>query len=291
MKKFRSLIVSGGSLKVLSALGVIKYLDENHKNSIKSINAYVGTSAGAILSFFLCLDYTIKEIEEFLTTSMNDPELCEFDIAEVFDLLNNYGINSGNNIIKLAEKILYNKKKIYDINFMDFAKQTGKNFVVCVANLSKERDEFFSVDTTPWLSVITAIRVTCSLPVIFTPISIDGDIYVDGGIYNNFPIDYFDEDKLHDILGINIIFKEYQKCDNFVNYIRFMIYSIIEKINRKNTKILEDPSHNIITLEFIAEESWIATDSLKINFTTEKMYHYINLGYQIMKQKIDYIKS
>lgn len=285
MKTISSLVVAGGSLKVLSALGVIKYLDENHKDSIKNINTYVGCSAGSLLNFFLCLDYSIKEIEDFLIVSLEDPELCEFNIAEMLNFLNNYGINSGNNIIKLAEKILYNKKKIKDINFMDLTKQTGKDFVVCVANLTKEQDEFFCVDNTPWLSVITAIRITCSLPIIFTPICIDGDIFVDGGIYNNFPIDYFKKSNRHDILGINIIYKNYQKYDNFVNYVKFMIYSVIEKINRKNLSDIQDIDNNIITLEFQGEESWISPDSLNINFTTEKMYQYIDWGYQKMKQK------
>ena len=76
--------------------------------------------------------------------------------------------------------------------------------VVCVANLSKEKSEYFNIDTMPNLSVATAIKFSCSVPVVYAPLTINDDVYMDGGLYNNFPIDYFKDTKLKDILGINI---------------------------------------------------------------------------------------
>ena len=43
----KNLVISGGGIKIISALGVIKYLEEN--NNLKSINKFYGTSAGSIL--------------------------------------------------------------------------------------------------------------------------------------------------------------------------------------------------------------------------------------------------
>jgi NTE family protein len=37
--------------------------------------------------------------------------------------------------------------------------------------------------------LISAILASCSLPMVFTPTEIDGRLYVDGGVLNNFPIE------------------------------------------------------------------------------------------------------
>ena len=282
MRSFSSLIIAGGASKCLAAVGCIKYLEE--KKQLQFIRNFVGTSAGSILCFFLCLGYTTNEIIVFLMECFDDPSITHLDPNEILGLLSNFGINSGGIIVRLLERILYDKKSISDINFIDFAKMTGKNLVVCVANLSKEREEFFCVDTTPDLSIVTAIRVSCSIPLVFTPISINDDVYVDGGIYNNFPIEYFDTRLVRDVFGINIVCTNYQKTSNFLEYTRFLIYSVIEKLNRKN---INDLDRNIVTLEFDGDEPIISTSNLKINLTKEQIENYVDFGYDKIRNILD----
>lgn len=281
MQEFNSIVLSGGSLKVISALGVVKYLEEN--NLINKVRNYVGTSAGAILCFFLVLGFNVSEIESFLLVLLQDPDITRFNVDEMFNLFRNYGMNSGRNIVLLLERILMSKLNIKDINFIDLAKITGKNLVVCVANLSKEKEEYFCLDNTPTLSVITAIRVTCSIPLLFTPTRINGDVYVDGGIYNNFPIEYLDnKDELRDVFGVNIVCKNYQKMGNFIEFMKFLIYSIIEKINRKN---INDSDNNIITLEFENDGELLSTADLSVNFDKNKFKTFMKYGYDCIKSR------
>ena len=59
----------------------------------------------------------------------------------------------------------------------------------CVSNMTQGRAEVFNPYNRPTMLVADAIYMSCSLPLIFKPIEINGDEYEDGGIYRNFPVD------------------------------------------------------------------------------------------------------
>lgn len=280
---FTSIVIAGGALKVISVIGCIKYLED--KNMLTPLKTFVGTSAGSILCLFLVLGYSFTEILEFMCVNLSDKQIKNFDADECFDILSNYGLTSGKNLELLVRRMIYKKLKTEDITFIELAKVTGKDLVVCVSNLTKERAEFFNVDTMPNLSVVTAIRVSCCIPIIFTPISINDDVYMDGGLYNNFPIDYFQTQTLKDIIGINVIFSNYKKTDTFLNYIKFIISSLIEKANSKS---ITDMVNNIVTLEF-EEDEWFSIMEMSIKFPKENWAQFVNHGYQRIKNKLEFL--
>ncbi len=51
--------------------------------------------------------------------------------------------------------------------------------------------------------LITAIKASCSIPIIFPPVEINGHYYLDGGIINNFPVDALRQD-CETVIGINV---------------------------------------------------------------------------------------
>ena len=81
---------------------------------------------------------------------------------------------------------LKEKYNLEDINFIDHFKLTGKKLTMIGTNFSKACETVFNYETYPLMSVITAIRISCSIPVIFEPVLFEGDYYIDGGLINNF---------------------------------------------------------------------------------------------------------
>lgn len=278
---FTSIVIAGGALKVISVIGCIKYLEE--KNMVTNMKNFAGTSAGSIMCLFLVLGFTYAEMIEFLYVNLSDKAITSFDPEECLSMLESYGLNSGGNLELLIQRMLFKKLKVKDITFIELAKITGKNLVVCVSNLTKERSEFFSVDTMPQLSVVTAIRVSCCIPILFTPISINDDVFMDGGLYDNFPIDYFKHSTLKDILGINVIYKNYQRTDTFFNYMMFILSSLLDKVN---TKSMNDTSKNIVTLDF-EEDDWFSITELCVKFPKERWSTYVQYGYNRIKQQLE----
>ena len=58
----KNLILPSGGVNGLCIVGALKYIDEN--NLLKNISTYVGSSIGAVISFFLILNYSINEIKD-----------------------------------------------------------------------------------------------------------------------------------------------------------------------------------------------------------------------------------
>lgn len=279
---FSSIVIAGGALKVISALGCIKYMEE--KGLIDPLKNCVGTSAGSFVCFLIVLGFSFVEMLEFLYTNLQDPNISKLDATEVLNMLDTYGMSSGKNLELLVQRALYKKLKVIDITFLELAKTTGKNLVVCVSNLSKERAEYFSVDTTPTTSVVMSIRVSCCIPILFAPFLLNDCYYMDGCLYNNFPMDYFvRQGALKDILGINILYKKYQSTQTFFSYAFFIVNSLLDKANHKS---YDDEGNNIVTLELQEEDDWFSLTEMSIKFPKEKWATYVQMGYQKIKDKL-----
>jgi predicted acylesterase/phospholipase RssA len=280
---YTNIVIAGGSMKSLSSIGSIAYLEE--VNLIQHIKNFVGTSAGSLVCLFMVLGYTAQEIVKFLMENIQKEEIASLNIDDLFGILENYGLNLGKNLERFVSLMIYTKMKVKDATFIDLAKFSGNNLVVCVANLTKETDEYWSVDTTPNMSVIKAIRTSCSLPILFTPMQHNGDLYIDGGIYNNFPIDYFAKtnslnSSFRDIIGINIVSSTPKCTDTFINYISLIFHTVIKRLTKEYK---DDISKNILTLEF-EDEGWISLSNLRIDISKDILERYISTGYQKMKK-------
>lgn len=280
---YTSLVIAGGATKVFAVIGIAKYLEEHE--ALRQIKNFVGTSAGALMSLLLAMDYTYDQLKSIVSKTLKDESITTLNPEGIFQLLDTYGISDGANFYNLLDKLIYDRFKKKNMTFIQFAKASGKNLVICVSNLTKECHEFFSVDTTPDFKVAEAVRISCAIPLLFQPIKVKDDIYLDGGIYNNFPIDYFPDHELKDILGINIIAKNYQKTDTFFQYLGFIFGSLMEKFN---TKAINNKDRNVITLEFDDEESWFSFSEIKIYISEEKLNKYINVGYEAAKANIEF---
>lgn len=281
MIAFSSLCFSGGALKTLCIIGALEYLEYN--KAVSNVKNVIGTSAGSIMAFLFTIGYTSAEIKKIATEILTDDYYVSFDALQVCDLLDNYGIDSGQRLEECLKLALKRKLNRDDITFMELAKITGKNLIVCVGNLSKERTEYWNVDNKPNTSVIKAIRVSCTLPIMYTPMMVNGDMYVDGSLYENFPINYFQGSLMKDIFGVNITTNNYQKTDTFLHYMTFLLFTVIEKMNYKP---LNDNERNIITVDFTDDE-FLKMDDLKIIISEELINKYISLGYESTKKKLD----
>lgn len=282
---FSSLCFAGGALKSLTIIGALRYLEEI--KAIKDVKHVVGTSAGAVASFLYTIGFTSKDMEEFAYDIFMDEDFISFDPNDVCNILQTFGIDSGERLERLFKSALRKKMNRDDITFIELAKVTGKNLVICVTNLTQERHEMWNVDNHPNMSVIKALRISSSIPVIFSPMTVNGDIYIDGGLYNNFPIDYFENNLMKDIFGINISARNYKKTNDFLQYMTYLLYTVIEKINYRP---ISDIEKNIITIQFIDEDP-ISLEDLKLVVTKENINKYIQLGYDKTKNILESYNS
>ena len=188
------LCFSGGGIKGFSFIGALEKLIEKNIIDLEKINMFVGTSAGSMISFFLLLGLSVNEIKDFVLTFNFSKLNGDIDCVNLFQY---YGINNGERMKLLFSKLLEKQYNVKDINFSDFYNLTKKKFIVIGTNLTKGCEEVFSAEHTPSMSVITAIRISISVPIVFTPVMYENNLYVDGALVNNFPINYCPKDNTY----------------------------------------------------------------------------------------------
>lgn len=161
MKPKIGIALSGGGVKGFAHLGVLKALEE------KGIEADVlaGISAGAIVGAFIAAGKKPKEVMDLI----NENDFFDFAKLGIPDR----GFFTLGNMTENLEKSL-GVKTFEELKIP---------FYVGAANIEKARMEYFSSG-----ELVKIIQASSSIPVLFSPVEINGDLYVDGGLFENLPV-------------------------------------------------------------------------------------------------------
>jgi NTE family protein len=170
------LVLSGGGTRGVAHLGVIKALEES---GIKP-DIISGVSAGSIVGALYADGNNPEEILEVFA-SHKVFSFLEFTIPKI-------------GFIKMTgfEKTL--KKLLKARNFEDL------QIPLKVFTVNMNTGEYTCFDRGP---LAVAVKASSSIPIIFPPVEIDGELYTDGGLINNFPLEVL-EGKCKRIIGVSV---------------------------------------------------------------------------------------
>lgn len=198
MNKISTLICSGGGIRGVSYVGVFKRLEEQKELDI-DVKILCAVSAGSIFGLMYILGYTADD----MTTEVMTKNFSALRDIQLGNVLTMYGIETGDNIISWIETLMIRKGISKDTTLKELYDATNIEFQVCATNVSKYTYEVFSYKSEPSMKITKAIRISIGIPFVFTAEKYNGDVYVDGGVINSYPIDLF-EDNLDGVLGIKL---------------------------------------------------------------------------------------
>ena len=184
--KINHLVLSGGGLLGISYIGLFKYFEE-HK-TLSNIKSITGCSAGAIFGSLLSIGYTYKELD-IIVKSMVFKDYLKINVDSLLNFANTKGLESGKNLQLFIKNCIKDKTDDENITFSQIQEKYNIKLQIGVTNLTKSIFELFNVDTTPDLPIIKAISASIAIPFIFEPIIIGDDIYCDGGLLDNLPLE------------------------------------------------------------------------------------------------------
>ena len=177
----------------------------NHE-LLKDVVRVGGTSAGAITASLMSIGYTAPEIQDII----KDTKFSSFQddsfgiIRDSLRLMTDYGWHKGKTFKEWLSEHITKKFGYVGVTFADLDRkvQTGllgmKHLYVVGTNLTKQRSEIYSHETTPDMLIVDAVRISMGIPFFFQCVkNKDGDILVDGGVANNYPIKMFDKGKYY----------------------------------------------------------------------------------------------
>ncbi|RKR14752.1 NTE family protein [Maribacter vaceletii] len=183
------LVLSGGGVRGLAHIGVIKAMKENNINA----TTISGSSAGALVGALYANGNSIEEMLDF------------FKETPIFKY----------NFLTMAKAGFIDTDKYITLfkNYFpeDSFEALGKKLFLVATNLQKGEETYFSSG-----ELIRPLLASAALPPVFSPVEMNGTLYADGGIMNNFPIE------------------PVQKAANFIIGSNVSVISSLEKKELKN---------------------------------------------------------
>lgn len=204
------LVLSGGGVRGLSHIGVIKALEE--KNI--PIDYIVGTSMGAVIGAMYASGYSVEQMIQYVTHP-NYVAKSEGVLGEGFKYLINHEVNDAEILNFRWGKGKFTKTALptylVSAEWMDwdmmkgFAAANAKcngNFdslmipFRCVAADIERKTQVVFRDG----NLIESVRASMTYPFYIAPIRVNDQLMFDGGIYNNYPIDVMYQEFLPDLM-------------------------------------------------------------------------------------------
>lgn len=206
----KHIVLSGGGPTALKYIGTLQQLEMNHVYNPAEIESIYGTSAGAMIGVILCCKHDWNTITDYF---VKRPWHNAFKITpdDVFNMYNKKGI-INRTFIDILFKPLFDSKNIpMDVTMKAFYELSGIDLHLFALELNSFEICDISHKTHPDLQVLTAVHMTSAIPVLFSPVIIDGKCYIDGGLVNNYPLNHClkDHPEVDDILSFKNIY-----CNN-----------------------------------------------------------------------------
>jgi NTE family protein len=196
---FKNLVFEGGGVKGIAYIGAMQVLKE--KGVLDNIRRVGGTSAGAINATMFALGFSIAEQRRILK-KMDFNNFMDDSWGLLRDterLIEKFGWYKGDFFHDWISGLINKKLRNPNATFRDLKAAGGPDLYVYGTNLSTRFGEVFSVEHTPTTRIADAVRISMSIPLFFAAFrNIRKDVYVDGGLLNNFPVKLFDRDKYID---------------------------------------------------------------------------------------------
>lgn len=188
-----NIVYSGsGSLLPAFAGGTTELFKKTNRNDIKRICA---TSGGSIYAFLLIINNMDEQKVNDIIMNMEFKKFFDNSFGYIRDtwrLIFRGGWNEGEEIIKFLSDELLNASAYKTLSFSSFKDIFGIDFTVIVTNADTGETEYCNSMNTPHLSVVEAVRRSMSIPLVFIPRRDQNGTYIDGGVLNNFAIQYYD---------------------------------------------------------------------------------------------------
>lgn len=203
-KKYKiGLALSGGGARGFAHIGVLKAFDERDiKPDIIS-----GVSAGSVVAVLYAAGISPDEIMK-LFTNLKFSDLAELSVPK-------------DGFFKIDRFKRFLKKALPVENLEDLYIPT----LVCATDIENCKSVIFDKG-----GIVDRVSASCSIPIIFKPIKIDGINYVDGGVLRNLPA-WAIREQCETLIGVN--------CSPFTNGkykasivdIAHRSYDLMSKIN------------------------------------------------------------
>ena len=270
---FENIVFSGGGIRGLSYIGVLKALKKLDK--IKDIKKIIGTSIGSVFALLCICNCTNNELDTYFELFQNQVLNNNDNIlTESINLYKKMGLHDNENIYNTVNCIIESKLNIKNITFSELYEYTNIEYTVIGTCLSTRKIEYFNYIKSPNMEIAKAIQISTSIPFYYTMTEWNNKKWADGGICKNFPIDYYDEEdgSFNDkTLGFYLKCKEkkHYEINTFLDIIKSIenteldrnILDSINKTDKRNIIVINSEDISLTDFDLSENQKQILSDT------------------------------
>lgn len=271
-----TLVFSSGGIHGIHFVGCLRALEES--TILSSVRSIRGSSVGAFFGTLVCLGYTAKELENTLMR-VNTNGLFQVHLDNILKCFDTFGIDEGRRLEQVFEVFLDQKMCQPHITFLELFQYTGIHLVVSATSLTNSCVEYFDYKRTPDMAVSHGLRISASIPFMFTPVHYNQSMYVDGGVLCHLPVPCIDKFSLPNtrIITFSIQRNPVQTIDSFTEY----IHALFECVNKKQEITKNEHRINIP----------VTSSGAHFEMSTKEKDDAIQCGYGKTRQVLLYLQN
>ena len=257
----KHLVISGGGPNMIQTLGAIQHLEKNKIIDLNNIETIYGTSAGAIVGTLLCMKYDWETINDYIIKRPWQ-DVFKVTVEKILEAYTKKGIFGSKTIEKCFKPLLDAKDISLTVTLEEFYNYSNIELHYFTFEINGFKIEDISYLTHPNLHLLTAIQMTCSLPVLVTPVCIDDKCYIDGGIMCNYPLNHCVESgkNIHEIMGFKNKYEDTNTRIHSESTLLDFIMSFLFNVIYSFSKAIIQP---FIQNEIICKTNLLTIDYLK----------------------------
>ncbi len=187
------LVLSGGGARGFAHLGVMRALEE----AGIGYDCAGGTSIGAVMAALAAMDLPVKEVIAQARVTFQQNPTRDINFLPVLSLI------GGQRMRKLIDQSIVNCVG-HSIDIEDL----WKPYFCITSNYSYAKE-------TTWRrgSLTKTLCASVAIPGALPPVMMDGDLHIDGGTFNNLPVDVMRQQGALSIMGVDLMRERAQKYE------------------------------------------------------------------------------
>jgi len=185
--KPRAISISAGGVLMIGQIGVLATLIE--AGMVSDVSDWYGCSGGAMVALCGVMGVSPGWLRD-LAETIRLKQTLEFDADSLVNFTTHWGLNDGTALMAYIGRLIETwMPGAAEWTFADIVKFCGgRRLTVTATNVGHCTATSFSVERTPNMRVIDALRASIAVPILFTPwIAPTGEVYSDGAVAEYFP--------------------------------------------------------------------------------------------------------
>lgn len=257
----KHLVLPGGGSNFFTFYGIVKQLHIENIWKYDTLSSIHCTSSGSILAFIILLKMDWNIIDNYIINRPWDtvytitPEMC-------LDIFQSKGFVNIDFLYVFANPLLKTVEWSNQITLKELYEVTNIDLYIYVTNYTTMTPYCFHHITDPDIPLFHAIYMSSSLPLLAQPLAWKDTYYIDGGLYNNNPIQpCVDLNNIDEILSFKVIYSNNNETINFqdqniVIYMQELITRFIRKFKEQHKCETLTTYQIDISVPNIWDQSW-----------------------------------